>query len=48
MRPLTQFQPKIRETNLTKSAKFLSDLLTLFMIFSLRTKFGIEKLSSLL
>ena len=47
MRLFTQFQFKTRETKLRKNAKFLSYCITILPIFSLRSKFGIEKLLSL-
>ena len=47
VRHLAQFQPKIRVTNLQKSAKICLTLITTFTIFSLSSKFSIESLSRL-
>ena len=48
LRPFPQFQPKAGAINLQKSATNFPDVVTVFPIFSLRSKFGIKKLSSLL
>ena len=44
LRPLTPFQPKVRETDLQKKCYNLSYFITTFPIFSLRSKFCIESL----
>ena len=46
LKPVAQFQPKIRELKLEKKAKNLLYLVTAFPIFSLRFKVGIKRLSS--
>ena len=47
LRPLTQFEPRVRAIICKKSAKISSYLRTTFAIFSVSTKRAIESLSSL-